>query len=78
MMALKRTLRSRKSYGWHSCLAMDFDGFSVDMIPGHVSGADYVVDVDEALTLINGKVQPYTKPIKTLNISGIERGLLYE
>ena len=49
------------------CLAMDFDGFSVDMIPGHVSGADYVVDVDEALTLINEKYNPYTKPITTLN-----------
>lgn len=49
------------------CIGMDFEGFSVDMIPGHVSGADYVVDVDEALALINEKYNPYTKPITSLN-----------
>lgn len=49
------------------CIGMDFEGFSVDMIPGHISGADYVVDVDKALALINEKYNPYTKPITTLN-----------
>lgn len=49
------------------CTHMDFEGFSVDMIPGHISGADYVVDVEEALQLINEKYNPYTKPITTLH-----------
>lgn len=49
------------------CIGMDFEGFSVDMIPGHISGADYVVDADKALALINEKYNPYTKPITTLN-----------
>ena len=37
------------------------------MIPGHISGADYVVDEEEALALINEKYNPYTKPITALN-----------
>ncbi len=49
------------------CIGMDFAGFSVDMIPGHISGADYVVDVEDALALINEKYNPYTKPITVLN-----------
>lgn len=49
------------------CIGMDFEGFSVDMIPGHISGADYVVDEEEALALINEKYNPYTKPITALN-----------
>ena len=49
------------------CIGMDFSGFSVDMIPGHISGADYVVDEEDALKLINEKYNPYTKPITILN-----------
>ena len=48
------------------CREMRFDDFSVDMIPGHISGADYVVDPEDALLLINEKYNPYVKPITTL------------
>lgn len=49
------------------CIGMDYKGFSVDMIPGHISGANYAVDDEEALALINEKYNPYKKPISILN-----------
>ncbi|MBE6935916.1 MAG: hypothetical protein E7458_05370 [Ruminococcaceae bacterium] len=49
------------------CVGMDFSGFTVDRLPGHISGADYVVDPEDALKLINEKYNPYHKPITTLN-----------
>lgn len=49
------------------CIGMDAESFTVDMIPGHISGADYVVDAEEALALINEKYSPYLKPITTLH-----------
>lgn len=47
--------------------AVDMDTLTVETLPGHPVAADYKVDDEDALALINDKFNPYEEPIKALN-----------
>ena len=48
--------------------AVDLDALTVETLPGYAVAADYAVDEEDALALINDKFNPYEKPIEALNI----------